>query len=146
MRSLGIDYGTKRVGLSLSDEEGMMAFPKVVLKNSDLLMNEILQTCNEEDVKEVVIGESKNLDGTPNPLMKHIEVFVEEWKKRSEIPIFLEPEFLTSHQAQKIQGKNDMLDASAATIILQSYLDRKQYKESKTTNLHTGLLPDRDCG
>ena len=60
--------------------------------------------------------------------------------------MYLEPEFLTSHQAQKIQGKNDLLDASAATIILQSYLDRKEFKESQKTNLPIGLPPDKDGG
>lgn len=129
MRFLGIDYGTKRVGIAFSDEEGMMAFPKVVLKNSKGLLEEILQMCEDEKVGVVVMGESKNLDGTPNFIMKHINGFVEEWKKKTDIPIFFEPEFLTSHQAQKIQGKNEMLDASAATIILQSFIDRQSYKQ-----------------
>ena len=134
MRFLGIDYGTKRVGTALSDEDGQLAFPKSVLSNTDSLVDEIKKICAEENISGVVIGESRDLDGTPNPLMKDIEIFMEELKKEINIPLYLEPEFLTSHQAQKIQGKNKMLDASAAAIILQSYLDRKQYKESQTTN------------
>ena len=134
MRYLGIDYGTKRVGISLSDVEGMMAFPNSVMQNTPTLLEDILSLCDKEEVSEVVIGESKNLDGTPNPLMTYIEEFIKNWKKKTTILISTEPEFLTSHQAQKIQGKNNMLDASAATIILQSYLDRKRFKESRSIN------------
>lgn len=134
MRFLGIDYGTKRVGLALSDEDGQLAFPKSVLSNTKDLALDIKKICVEENISGVVIGESRDLDGTPNPLMKDIEIFMEQLKKEVSVPLYLEPEFFTSHQAQKIQGKNKMLDASAATIILQSYLDRKQFKESQSTN------------
>ena len=125
MRFLGIDYGTKRVGLALSDEDGQLAFPKSVLSNTKDLIEDIKKICVEENISGVVIGESRDLDGTPNPLMKDIEVFMEKLKKEINTPLYLEPEFLTSHQAQKIQGKNSMLDASAAAIILQSFLDKE---------------------
>jgi putative Holliday junction resolvase len=130
MRYLGIDFGTKRVGLALSDEGGSMAFPKGVVQNTKTLVEDIKYLCDEEGVGQVVIGESHDLDGTPNPLMKHIEQFIADWRSAVEIPIAKEPEFLTSHQAQKIQGKNDMIDASAATIILQSFLDRRAHNSN----------------
>ena len=62
--------------------------------------------------------------------MKDIESFMEDLKKEIDIPLHLEPEFLTSHQAQKIQGKNNLLDASAAAIILQRFLDRENNKNN----------------
>lgn len=129
MRFLGIDYGTKRVGLALSDEDGQLAFPKSVLSNSKDIIEDIKKLCAEEGISGVVIGESRDLDGTPNPLMKDIEIFMEQLKKEIDIPLYLEPEFFTSHQAQKIQGKNKMLDASAAAIILQSFLDKENNKK-----------------
>ena len=129
MRFLGIDYGTKRVGLALSDEDGQLAFPKSVLSNTDSLIDEIREICVEENISGIVIGESLDLDGTPNPLMKDIGIFMEKLKEEINIPLHLEPEFLTSHQAQKIQGKNKMLDASAAAIILQSFLDKENNKK-----------------
>ena len=125
MRLLGIDYGTKRVGLAVSDEGGQIAFPRSVVNNTKDLVGDIKKICLEENISDIVIGESRNLDWTPNPLMKDIESFMEELKKEINTPLHLEPEFLTSHQAQKIQGKNEMLDASAAAIILQRFLDRK---------------------
>ena len=128
MKFLGIDYGTKRVGLSTSSEDGNFAFPKTVLKNTKSLIEDIKRICVEESVTGIVIGESRDLDGKPNPLMKDITTFMEQLKEEIGIPMYLEPEFLTSHQAQKIQGKNDMLDASAAAIILQSFLDKEKNK------------------
>ena len=129
MRFLGIDYGTKRVGLALSDEDGQLAFPKSVLSNTKDLAMDIKKICVEESISGIVVGESRDLDGTPNPLMEDIEIFMEQLKKEIDVPLYLEPEFFTSHQAQKIQGKNDMLDASAAAIILQSFLDKENNKK-----------------
>ncbi len=124
MRYLGVDYGKKRVGLALSDEEGIMAFPYSVVENSVGLIEDIADICKEENVQILVIGESKGLDGVRNVIMDDIDKFVNGWREQSNLPIFLEPEFLTSHQAQKIQGMHDKIDASAAAIILQSYIDR----------------------
>jgi putative Holliday junction resolvase len=128
MRYLGIDYGTKRVGIALSDEGASMAFPKGVVRNTSTLVEDIVYLCDEESVAGVVIGESNKLDGTPNPLMEDINRFIHKWKEKTQIPISLHPEFLTSHQAQQVTGKNDMIDASAAAIILQSYLDKKAHR------------------
>lgn len=126
MRSLGIDYGSKRVGISLSDEGGVVAFPHSVLKNSESLLKEVLELCDKEGVVQVVIGESKNFKGVRNTIMDAVDAFITTWRKESALPIYLEPEFLTSYQAEQIQGKNDKLDASAAAIILQSYLDKQK--------------------
>ena len=130
MRFLGIDYGTKRVGLAISDEGGQIAFPKSVVSNTKDIVFDIKKVCLEEDASIIVIGESRNLDWKPNSLMKDIESFMEDLKKEIDIPLHLEPEFLTSHQAQKIQGKNNLLDASAAAIILQRFLDRENNKNN----------------
>lgn len=146
MRYLGIDYGTKRIGVALSDEEGTMAFPKEVVETNKNIVAQLHDMCQAEGVQQVIIGESKNLDGTPNPLMTKIEKFITEWEEQTKIPIVLEPEFFSSHQAQKIQGKNDMLDASAATIILQSFIDKKRNKtmsdiqEEKTTDKEEAVV------
>jgi len=60
MKILGIDYGTKRIGTALSDEDGLMAFPNVVIENDNKVIENIEKIINENDVKVVVIGESKN--------------------------------------------------------------------------------------
>jgi putative Holliday junction resolvase len=125
MRLLGIDYGSRRVGIALGNPEGTFARPYEVLPNNKELVPKILAIIKKEDVGGIVIGESKNFKGADNEIMKMILPFVEHLKKETNLPVYLELEFLTSHQAQYFQGHHDMLDASAAAIILQSYLDRK---------------------
>ena len=122
-RLLGIDYGSKRIGVALSDESGSMATPHSVVATSAMAMNQILRICSTNNVKKIIIGESKNYSGTHNPIMTDIQRFVEGLRRQTDAEIVYHPEFLTSAQAERLQGKNDMLDASAATLILQSYID-----------------------
>ncbi len=125
-RFLSIDYGTKNVGIAVSDETATMAFPRVVLQNDIYLVGEIKKMIEDEEIEGVVIGESLDYNGEPNPLMEDINYFKAELEKNISTPIYFEPEFLTSHQAAKLQGgANSMLDASAAAIILQSFLDKQ---------------------
>ncbi len=123
MRYLGIDYGEKRVGLSLSDERGDFSYPLSVLQNSEKLVEEIAIICKEKNVATIVIGESKNFNQEENPIMKRVHALVEELIVKTGLPVKLHPEFMTSLEAEHIQGHNDMHDASAAAIILKSYLD-----------------------
>lgn len=125
MRYLGIDFGLKRVGVALSDESGTLAFPHVVLPSNKELIAEIARIAKDQKVGVIVVGESKNLDGKDNPIMKDIAVFIKAVHKETKKPVRLEPEFWSSFQAGRWQGKTDKLDASAAAIILQSFLDRK---------------------
>jgi putative Holliday junction resolvase len=116
---MGIDYGTVRVGVALSDEEGILAFPFAILENSKDLVSEIEDICKENNVKEIVVGESRDFNQKENAIMEDIKIFVEKLK----LPVHMHPEFLTSIEAERIQGKVNKLDASAAAIILQNYLD-----------------------
>src|SRR3989339_665980 len=122
---LGIDFGSKRVGIATSDDFGTMAFPYSVISNDKNLLEEIEKIIKIENITDIVIGESKNFAGEPNKIMVEIEKFKNILVRKTELNDFLEPEFMTSSQAEQIQGKNDMHDASAATIILQSFLDKK---------------------
>ena len=124
MRYLGIDYGSKRVGLAISDEAGEFAFAHSVLQNNVELLPEIKKIIAEKDVEVVVLGESKNYKGEENVIMKAIKEFKVELEKVTGLPVYLEPEFMTSAEAERIQGKNKMHDASAAALILKSYLDK----------------------
>lgn len=124
MRILGIDYGTKRVGLALSDESSTIASPLEVIGNSESLTDDVVRICAEKEVAQIVIGESKRLDGTPNPLMEDITAFIDALNEKTDIPIALEPEFWSSSEAERYQPKDDMLDARAAAVMLQRYLDK----------------------
>lgn len=121
---LGIDYGTKKVGIAISDERGSFAFPKCVLKNDKNLLENILQITKEESISAIVIGESTDYKGKDNPIMKKIYK-LKEFLEQRRFAVILEPEFLTSVEARRANFNSDMLDASAAALILQSYLDKK---------------------
>lgn len=127
MKILAIDYGAKRVGLASTDESGEFALPRSVLPNDSKLLDTILKFINEKKINKVVIGESKNLDGKPNAILSDIDLFV-ELLKINKIDVVLHPEVYTSMEADRIQGKTDMRDASAAALILKSYLDTMNNK------------------
>ncbi len=133
---LGIDFGTKRVGLAISDENGQLAFPFKILKNDAELYDMIHNICGEEDISEIVLGESLDFSGEENVLMEKIKQFKKELEKLN-LPIHFQKEFLTTVEARGRGGKEknnarkvkkveaQKADAVAAALILQRYLDRR---------------------
>lgn len=129
MRYLGIDFGTKKVGLALSDESGAMGFPHSVLPNSPRLLAEVSALVAKENVGAIVIGESLDFSGKENPVAKDARAFGEELSKATGLPVSYEFEALTSQEASRsIDGMRERqaspVDASAAALILTSYLSR----------------------
>jgi putative Holliday junction resolvase len=125
MRLLGIDYGTKNVGIALAESEHKMAFPKAVLKNDKMLIMTLKKFCKSENIEMIILGESKNFEGKDNKVMGAIHELKSVLEKEAGLPVVLEPEFMTSAEAEHLQGKNKMIDASAAALILKSYLDKQ---------------------
>lgn len=124
MRIIGIDYGSKRVGVASTDESGSFALPRAVWANDAELIEKILKLKEEEGAEKVVLGESKNLDNIPNSIQEEIAKFKNSLEERG-IEVILHPEVYTSKEARHLQGENEMHDASAAALILKSYLDSK---------------------
>ena len=131
MKYIGIDYGEKRVGIAISDNDGKVAFPKLVLENNPDLFKKISDFCMENTAGVIVIGESKNYKGEDNKISPKIISFKRELSSVIKLPIFLEPEFMSSMQVEKTFGKTEMLDASAASIILQTFLDKERGRQEK---------------
>lgn len=123
MRILGIDYGSKRVGVAVSDEERKFALPLSVIKNTPDLAAEIEKIAADNDATEIVLGESRDYKGEGNKILLSSMRFKEDLEARG-LKVIWEAEFMSSIQAERLQGKNDKIDASAAAIILQLYLDR----------------------
>ena len=121
---MGIDYGTKRVGVAMSDDGLTLAFPEAVLPNDKDILDEIRKIAVDKGVERIVIGESRNFAQEENAIMPAVHQFMADLKVITGKEVVLEPEFLTSVQAEYFQGKTDKTDSSAAAIILQSYLDR----------------------
>jgi len=124
MRYLGIDYGTKWIGTALSDDEGRMAFPHTIFENDTHLITSVKKICEEENIGAVVIGESRDYKQKENPIMKGIKIFADTLQKELGLPVYYEPEFLTSQEARRIQGEGGDTHSSAAALILQSYIDK----------------------
>ena len=138
MKLMGIDYGDKKIGIALSDDGGAMAFPKEVIMNDDSLLAKLVEIIKRESVDEIVLGESRNFKGDENPIMKRIKVFKVVLEELSGKAVVFEPELLSTQEASRFPGRHRTdgnessglikNDASAATIILQSYIDRTQNK------------------
>lgn len=126
MRFLGIDYGTKRVGLSLSDESGAMAFPLIVLNNDDQLLNKLGKIISEKKVAEIVIGHSLGRDNLPNPVHTAVEELIGDLTLHFGLPVHLEPEQYSTKEALRDQGRTPQTDASAAAIILNSFITKQR--------------------
>jgi putative Holliday junction resolvase len=124
MRILGIDYGSKRVGVAISDPTEKFALPLSVISASPTLAEEVSKIALDNEAKEIVIGESRQYDMSANKILPAIMAFKEKLDDAG-FRTILELEFMTSAQAERLQGKNDMTDASAAALILQAFLDRR---------------------
>ena len=125
MRKMGIDYGSKRVGIAFTDEGGQMAFPHGVLPNDKNLQKEIENLIAQKGVTEIVMGYSLGRDGQPNAIHTKVEELMGDLTLSLGLPIHLQPEQYTTQEAIRLQGKNDQVDASAAALILNSYLTQK---------------------
>jgi len=137
MKILGIDYGSKRVGLALSDEDASFAFPYKIIPNNMELLDTVHNICGTEEVSAIVLGESHDLSGQPNKIMGSIEELKRNIEAELDIPVFFQKEFMTTIEARGRGGKEinnakkvtkekqNPVDASAAALILQRYLDKK---------------------
>ena len=147
MRILGIDFGTKRIGVAISDENRSLAFPKEIILNGPNTFKQIGEIIKKENVGEIVVGESVDFSGKLNILSARIEVFILELQKKFNLPVHKQKEFLTSVEARRggigkeslnsaqshskvKQIKSGRIDASAAALILQRYLDR-MYQQNR---------------
>lgn len=125
-RVLGIDYGTKRIGLAISDETRTFARELTILSPKDF-WNEIKNICNENEVGDLVVGLPLGLDGKNTEKTKEVLAFVEELKKcLPELGVKTQDERLSSAMAKNLPGGKTKVDSLAAQIFLQNYLDRNK--------------------
>ncbi len=122
---MGIDYGSKRIGVARADLETRIATPLKVLANTRSVIDEILMIMEENDVKMLVMGYSKDLQGKENPIADEIRCFVQSIQGKKAIEVVYENEFYTSVEARRAPGSGKIVDSSAASLILQSYLDKQ---------------------
>lgn len=131
---LGIDYGTKRVGLALTDDLKIVASPLETIDTAKII-DHLKKLIVKENVELIVLGEPKYLDGNISETTKKVYKFQEELKKTfPTLPIHLEDEMFTSKMAsdtlisagiKKSKRKDkSLLDKVSAALILKSYMDK----------------------
>jgi putative Holliday junction resolvase len=125
MKKLGIDYGSKKIGIALSDDGGQMAFPHEVVPNNKDFINYLKRLVDELGVTEMVIGHSLNNDGEPNTIHAAVEELITDVTLQLGIPVHLEPEQYSTQLATQTQGRSGLTDASAAALILDSYIKKQ---------------------
>ena len=146
MRVIGLDYGTKTVGVALSDELFItaQAVETITRKSANKLrqtLARIEQLIEEHNVGLIVLGYPKNMNNTIGDRGQATESFKEDLERRTGLPVVLWDERLTTMEAERIliegsvrrENRKDVIDQMAAAIILQSYLEanREKLKEGK---------------
>jgi putative Holliday junction resolvase len=141
VRIVGLDIGERRIGVAISDATATLARPVGVLARAGsdadalrLVADEIARLASEEDgVASVVIGLPRRLDGTANEMTPRVQAFAEQLSAASGLPVVLQDERLSSREAESRlairekdwRARKKKLDAAAAAIILQDYLDSR---------------------
>ena len=136
MRALGLDVGHKRIGVALSDPEGILASPLTIIDAMDTeqAINNISGLCNQYQVERIVVGMPRSMDGTLGKQAEVVQQFVDRVTDTIKITIDIWDERLSSIEADramiaagtKKDKRKKLRDAIAAAIILQGYLDRKR--------------------
>lgn len=140
MKILGVDLGHARTGLAVSDESGFLASPVGVVEsyNWEKLLPRIVQEIQKDGATEVVIGLPRNMDGSEGESARSAREFGEKLKQLAKVPVTMWDERGTTVTAHgylndtNIRGRKRkaIVDAVAATVILQGYLDAKRMRKS----------------
>ncbi len=135
MRALGIDLGSVRVGIAISDELGLMAHPRPHLSGGSwpALLEALAQLAREENIDHFVVGLPRQLDGSEGRAAREARRFAAALGKHTGVQVTLCDEWLTTREARtKLHagGKTDKqsrsrVDSAAAAVLLQSFLDAR---------------------
>ncbi len=130
---MGLDLGTKNIGVAVSDETGTIAQARgtIIRKDDKSAIDRIMEMTGEFDVKEIVVGLPVNMDGTFGERAEDSKSFARELEQRTGLPVKLWDERLSTREAENIMLEADLtrkkrkkaVDRLAAQIILQGYLD-----------------------
>lgn len=134
MRCLGIDYGTKRVGLAQGDEVGVATpLPALIDADAAARWTKLGEVIKQRRITDLVLGYPYNMDGSVGFKAKEVDAFAAKLKEQFGLPVHLVDETLTSYTAEASVPKKDrreirdsgLIDSRAACLILQDFLDQK---------------------
>lgn len=142
MRYIGLDLGTKTLGVALSDKSGIIASGITTLRfeegKPENAIKDLTNIINETGVDAIVIGLPKNMNNTLGEAAKRTESFIKILNDNYDLPVYEQDERLSSVTANNVllqadvsrKKRKNKVDTIAATIILQNYLDIKKGKEN----------------
>jgi putative holliday junction resolvase len=132
MRCLGLDFGTRRIGVAYGDDIGV-ATPLAALVSTDPLKrwNDLAAVLKARQITDVVLGHPLNMDGSSGPKAAQVEAFALRIQSELELPVHFVDERLTSYEAEstiapakrRAVRRSGLIDSMAATLILQDFLD-----------------------
>jgi putative Holliday junction resolvase len=138
MRTLGIDFGERRVGVAISDPLGSIAFGvcTITVTGINNAVAQVSELCQEKEVSAIIVGLPLNMDGSRGEMVERVEIFVTKLAKATGLPIETYDERLSSAMVERTLLDADMsrnkrkrvIDKLAAQVILQGYLDRQGFQ------------------
>lgn len=142
LRVLGLDLGSKRVGVAVSDRSGMIATPLTVIKrgsSQSIDHQEVARIAHEQEVEAIVVGLPLNMDGTEGRAAKAARLEVNRIATVVDMPVFVHDERLTTVEADRVlmearmraEARRRLVDKVAAAVMLQSWLDAQQHNASR---------------
>jgi putative Holliday junction resolvase len=141
VRRVGLDVGSVRVGVALSDRDGTIASPHAVWDSASLRADPrvLVRLVEDYEVGEVVVGLPVGLSGQEGPQARWTRSFVEGLRDTLDVPVVLHDERLTSVEAERVmadsgvdaRGRRGSVDKVAAAIMLQSYLDARSLRDAR---------------
>lgn len=141
MRLMGFDIGEKTIGVAISDELGLTAqgLKTIIRKGREEDFSEIHNLIARYQIKKIVVGLPKNMNGTLGKQAESVLLWIKELKERISIPVVVWDERLSTIEATKTLLQADLsrakrkkvIDQLAASIILQGYLDRKRIQNDE---------------
>jgi putative Holliday junction resolvase len=121
-RIIGLDVGQKRTGIAIASRAARLAQPHATVKTDEAL-DKIVQLAAEEDAEAIVVGLPRNLEGDETDQTRWVRQWVKAAKPKLQTPMYWQDEALTTSEATNRQLKSTGIDAEAASIILQDWLD-----------------------
>ncbi len=133
MRYLGVDFGSARTGLSLSDTTGLICRPLTVVMEHDTeaLIDRVLEFARGESVGEIVVGLPRPLAGGTNAQLEAADAFARRLRERASMSVVTWDERFTSKLAERGRSRGTSADAVAACYVLQNYLDAVHSKSER---------------
>lgn len=149
MRIMAIDYGDARTGVALSDPTGLLAGQTFLIKSRkpEVVLEELAALARRQEAEELVLGYPKNMNGTVGPRAEKSQALARQLREKTGLPVTLWDERRTTVAAHQILGeqgiraknRKDKIDAMAATLILEGYLDLKRMRAQQTETEEAAL-------